>query len=133
MRYAIPSQEAHIALVALAVSMIALVACGGSPEETILSPAAETGRLATLTLGCSACHGVDGQGLQGLGPSWQGLYGTDVQLEDGRNVRVDRAYLERSILEPDADIVAGFTLPMPPYKPTDEELDSLLAYLMEIE
>jgi cytochrome c oxidase subunit 2 len=110
---------------------IALTACGGSAPETTLSPSAQAGLSVAQRIGCVACHGLEGQGLEGLGPSWQGLYDTDVTLVDGTTARVDLDYLQRSILEPEADLVAGFTLVMPPYKPEPLELEALLAYLVE--
>ena len=89
------------------------------------------GRDSTRLLGCAACHGPDGEGVEGLGPSWQGLYGNPVTLTDGTVVIADRDYLRRSILEPDAQTLAGFTLPMPPYHLPGEQLEAILDYLEE--
>lgn len=43
-----------------------------------------------------------------MGPTWKGLFGSQVRLTDGRKVKADRNYLVRSIAEPDADTVSGF-------------------------
>ena len=48
--------------------------------------------------GCAACHGANGQG--GVGPAFQGLYGSEVALDDGTTVTADDEYLRRSIEEP---------------------------------
>lgn len=56
--------------------------------------------------GCLACHSVDGSVL--VGPSWQGIYGSQKLLADGSSVTVDDAYLLESIYDPNAKIVAGF-------------------------
>ena len=64
--------------------------------------------------GCFACHSTDGSVL--VGPTWLGLYGSDVELADGSIVIADEAFLAESILEPNATIVAGFPGgAMPPY------------------
>jgi mono/diheme cytochrome c family protein len=55
---------------------------------------------------CSPCHTIDGSPR--IGPSWRGIWDTDVSLADGRVVRVDAAYVRRSILQPNADFVAGY-------------------------
>jgi cytochrome c oxidase subunit 2 len=132
MRYAVFFEKTRALVFALAVAAAALAACGGGEAESTLSPRAEAGLLTAQGLGCAACHGLKGQGIENLGPSWQGLFGTDVTLVDGTVARVDRDYLVRSILEPDAELVSGFTLPMPPYTPEPDQLNSLLDYLMEV-
>jgi mono/diheme cytochrome c family protein len=60
--------------------------------------------------GCSGCHSLSG--AAGAGPSFKGLAGSQVVLTDGRSVHADDAYLERSITDPDADIVKGYSAGM---------------------
>ena len=62
--------------------------------------------------GCTACHSQDG--TQMLGPSWQGIFGSQRQLVSGQNIKVDDAYLKESIFQPNAKIVKGFPPVMPP-------------------
>jgi cytochrome c oxidase subunit 2 len=62
---------------------------------------------------CLACHTIDGQ--RHIGPSWAGLYGSEVTLNDGRKVVADEAYLTRSMMEPTTDVVAGFKPVMPSF------------------
>jgi cytochrome c oxidase subunit 2 len=62
---------------------------------------------------CTSCHTLDGQ--PHVGPSWAGLYGRTVALEGGRSVIADDAYLTRSMMEPNADVVAGYRPTMPSY------------------
>jgi cytochrome c oxidase subunit 2 len=57
--------------------------------------------------GCNACHSVNG--TAGVGPSLQNVYNHPVRLNDGSVVLADEAYIRRSILEPNAQIVNGFT------------------------
>ena len=55
--------------------------------------------------GCSTCHLLD---QQGRCPILRGLYNKPIQLNDGRTILADDAYLRESILQPNAKIVAGF-------------------------
>ncbi|MCB9423316.1 MAG: cytochrome c oxidase subunit II [Ardenticatenaceae bacterium] len=55
---------------------------------------------------CSGCHSIDGSVM--AGPTWQGIYGHEVQLTDGTAVTADDEYIRNSILNPNAQIVAGF-------------------------
>src|SRR5271170_3323330 len=56
-------------------------------------------------MGCSTCHLLD---RQGRCPILRGVYGSRVQLTDGRTVVADDAYIRESILNPNAKIVAGY-------------------------
>jgi cytochrome c oxidase subunit 2 len=62
---------------------------------------------------CVACHTLDGQ--PHVGPTWAKLYGRTVTLADGRIVKADDAYLTRSMMEPNVDVVAGYRSTMPSY------------------
>lgn len=95
-------------------------------EET--SPA---GRGATLVQdnGCTSCHSVDGTTL--VGPTWQGLYGSERELEDGTTVTADEEYLRNSILDPQSQVVAGFPNVMPAaynFLP-DEDITAIVEYI----
>jgi cytochrome c oxidase subunit 2 len=63
---------------------------------------------------CVACHTLDGQ--PHVGPTWSRLWGSEVTLADGRRVVADEAYLTRSMMEPSADVVAGYRDLMPTYQ-----------------
>ncbi|HZR93760.1 MAG TPA: cytochrome c [Gaiellaceae bacterium] len=56
--------------------------------------------------GCSSCHSLTG--AAGAGPSFKGLAGGASSLTTGQSVTADDAYLERSIADPDAQIVKGY-------------------------
>jgi mono/diheme cytochrome c family protein len=55
---------------------------------------------------CSGCHSLNG--TAGAGPSFKGLAGSTTTLDNGQTVTADDAYLERSIADPNAEIVKGF-------------------------
>lgn len=60
--------------------------------------------------GCLACHSTDGSA--GPGPTFLGLFLRTSEVRTGgapRRVQVDDDYVRRSILEPDADVVEGFS------------------------
>lgn len=86
-------------------------------EEKLNAPsygeltAAERGEIWYTEFGCNGCHSLDGSPL--VGPSWNGVYGREEALESGLTVIADDEYLRRSILEPGAEIVAGYPNAMP--------------------
>ena len=96
--------------------------------------AAEAGKALLQKHGCLGCHSVDGS--PSVGPTFQGIGGRQVKVVTGgskQTLTTDRAYLEKSILEPNADIVEGFPPAMPPYagRIPEEDMTGILDYLME--
>ncbi len=92
-------------------------------------PPAEAGRKLYQSRGCGQCHSVDGS--SGIGPSFKDLFGHTVALRGGGSVIADENYLRESILEPMANVVAGFEPVMPTYKGRlkDQEITALISYL----
>jgi cytochrome c2 len=95
--------------------------------------AKEGERLAGL-LGCTACHSSDGSTLGKVGPSWKGLFGSEVVFTDGTKAIAKEAYLRESIQEPTAKILRGFDKSdagMPSYKGviTDSQVEALILYI----
>jgi len=93
-------------------------------------------RLATL-MACVACHSTDGTTLGKVGPTWKGLFGSEVALSNGRKVVADEAYLHESIMEPNATIVSGFDKSdtgMPSYQGviTDAQVEALILYIKSL-
>jgi cytochrome c oxidase subunit 2 len=103
-------------------------ACGN--DSPPLSAAGERGKEVAADKGCQSCHGNQGQG--GVGPAWQGLAGSDVELDDGTVVAADDRYLRESIVEPDATKVAGYTVSMPSIDLDPSEVDALVAYIEDL-
>ena len=86
------------------------------------------GQALVTASGCVACHSING--VEGIGPTWLGLFGHEVRLTDGSVITVDDAYLHESIKAPQAKIVAGFENQlMPTYGFTDEQIDGIVAYI----
>lgn len=76
---------------------------------------------------CVVCHSVDGSPR--VGPTWAGIWGQPVRLDDGSVVTVDAAYVAESIRDPQAKIVEGFAVGMPAFDLSDEDIAALVAYI----
>jgi cytochrome c oxidase subunit 2 len=102
----------------------------GEEEKAVASlPPAEFGKQLYTQRGCNACHSIDGSSL--VGPTWKGLYGHEVVLQDGTKVTADENYIREAILEPQAKMVKGFGPVMPSFKGviSDDEITDLIAYI----
>ncbi len=110
---------------------ILVAACGGSgggdEGSSGLTGAAAEGSELVRSNGCTSCHSTDGR--RSLGPTWQGLAGSEVELEGGETVVADDEYLTRAIEDPGAEIVAGYTGVMPRRDLSADEVAAIVAYL----
>jgi cytochrome c oxidase subunit II len=101
-----------------AAAQAALLAKGGP----------EAGKVFVAQSGCGGCHSIDGSKL--TGPTWRGLFGSQVPLSNGQTVTANEAYLTESIKDPNAKIVAGFPANvMPQFNLSDQQLKSIVAYI----
>ena len=127
----------------LTVMCFMLPACGRPPATTVEQVLAEldkprddaqqavlldTGKRLFAIQNCHLCHAVEGS--EKSAPTLAYLLGRDVKLADGSVVVADRAYLARSIVEPQAQRVAGYTLLMSNYRfLATNQVAALVAYL----
>jgi cytochrome c oxidase subunit 2 len=74
----------------------------------------DEGRRVASEQGCMKCHSVDG--TRHIGPTWVNLYLREEKLATGKTVVADEAYLTKSMMDPAADIVAGYQNVMPTYQ-----------------
>jgi mono/diheme cytochrome c family protein len=111
---------------------------GEAPTLTATTPSGGGGGLAATgaklyaSLGCSACHSLTG--AKGVGPTYKGLYGSQVQLSNGQTVTANNAYLLESILNPDKQIVKGFpkgvmSAAIPPGSVPTAKAKALIAFI----
>ena len=92
----------------------------------------EKGKEIATNQGCIACHSWDGSEI--VGPTWQGLWGTTRQFEDGGSALVDEAFVTESIREPNLRIEVGFppdTMPILPL--TDQEIQHIIALFKSLQ
>ena len=108
-----------IGLVALMIS-----ACCGGAE---MSDEAEIGSVLVGSLGCLTCHGAS----DGVGPTWDRVWGTVRALSDGSTAVFDAEYVRASISKPEEQTVKGFDPVMPAFSLSDPDLDSIVAFLEE--
>lgn len=111
-----------------------LAGCGGSSGEQE-DPLVARGAELYEEKACASCHTVDGSAL--VGPTWEGLFGSEVKLADGSTVTADEAYVRESMLQPSAKTVDGFQeglmeTVIKPNSLDDEEVRALVAYIKSL-
>jgi len=118
-------------LVAVVVAVVGAVLWSCTSDRPAAEATPARGKDLSVRLGCAACHTTTG--AASLGPTWKGLAGSSVRLADGTTVVADRDYLVSSILDPGAQRVAGFNLPMPRIKIDAEDAAAIAAYIESLE
>lgn len=109
-----------------------LPGAAGAPAAGATISLAEKGKALTASKGCVACHSGDGSKL--VGPSFKGIYATDVKLADGSTVKIDENYIRESIENPAVKVVEGFSPSMPVYKGlvNEEEIMAITEYIKSL-
>jgi cytochrome c oxidase subunit II len=93
---------------------------------------ADQGEKLFAQYGCATCHLQD---QQGRCPSLVSVFGHPVQLEDGRTVLADEAYVRESILNPNAKVVKGYKKDLMPVfqsQISEEGLLQLIVYIKSL-
>jgi len=80
---------------------------------------------------CLGCHSMDGSKM--VGPSFKKIFGGKRTVVSGgseKEITADEAYIKKSILEPEADIVKGFPAAMRSYKGVlkDDDINKIIDY-----
>lgn len=89
---------------------------------------AEQGERVFAQNGCQACHSTDGSSM--VGPTFQGLFGSEQTFEDGSSETADEDYIRESIVEPGAKVVEGYQNVMQPFDYlSDSEIQSLIEFI----
>lgn len=102
-------------------------------DSTVAAIPGAEGKLLVQQKGCVACHSSDGTKI--VGPSYKGIFGHKIIVVTNgkeREITVDEAYIKKSILDPEADLVKGFPKgTMISYKGqlTDQEIDKIAEYI----
>jgi cytochrome c oxidase subunit II len=91
------------------------------------------GKITYERVGCNSCHTVDGS--KSKGPTWKGIWGHMVELNNGTSVLVDENYVRESMMSPQAKVVKGFDPIMPTFqgllKPN--QANGLVAYIQSLQ
>jgi cytochrome c oxidase subunit 2 len=92
----------------------------------------DEGRRLAAENGCMKCHTVDG--TRHIGPTWKELYLKTERLTTGGSVLADEGYLTKSMMDPGADIVAGYQNVMPTYqgKLSPPEIAAIVEYIKSL-
>lgn len=90
------------------------------------APDWQKGQYVARKRGCVACHSWDGSPL--AGPSWKNTWMRDLAPADGEYTQADPNYIRRSILQPSAYVVPGYS-PMTVQEVTDDEVDKIVAFI----
>jgi cytochrome c oxidase subunit 2 len=103
----------------------------GIPREVL--SLARVGENIAAEQGCLRCHTPDG--TPHIGPTWAGLYMSEVPLEGGTTVVADDAYLTESIMDPMAKIHRGYQAVMPSFlgKLQPPEVAAILEYIRSLQ
>lgn len=124
-------------IIAIAIPMVVIAASLTSGGGSTASPGTTVpllpGEEVASNAGCLACHSTDG--TESVGPTWLGLAGSERELASGETVTADDAYLNSSIIDPAAQIVAGFDDLMPKTygdSLTQDEIDDLIEYIKSL-
>jgi cytochrome c oxidase subunit 2 len=112
-------------------------AAGCKPRSGGLTGQAAKGEKYFGSNGCVGCHWAT-EGNDPVGPSFYGLPGSKVELADGRTVTADDAYLIRSIVDPEADLVKGYAPGsmsgrVPKGLITEDQAKAIVAYMKTLE
>jgi len=91
----------------------------------------ESGSKLFVAFDCMNCHGT---GLRARAPTLGGLYGTYVQLADGRRMLFNEDYIRGQLMNPGDKRVAGFAPDMPTFmgQLTEEQIIDLIAYIKSL-
>jgi cytochrome c oxidase subunit 2 len=108
---------------------------GSVPTSGGGQASAAKGKKLYTSLACQACHTLDG--TKSAGPTFKGLAGSQVKLDDGSTVAADDAYLLESIEDPDAKIVQGYakgvmSSTIKPGQVSQSDAQSLIAYIKTV-
>ena len=130
-------RRALLALVPVLLLTGVLAACGGDDSGSS-APASGGGASSDVAAGkdvardrgCTSCH--SSSGAKGTGPTWKGLYGSEVTLSDGTTVTADETYIKESITDPGAKLVDGYGNLMPHFTLSQTEVNQLVAYIQSL-
>ena len=115
-----------------------------SKEPDLLTTQAETGEVSAAlgqqlyqTMGCMACHSIDGTTAGRSGPTLRGVYGSLREFQKGKPRQANDQYIAESILNPPKNILKEFAtsdIGMPSYEGilNESQIKSLTAFIRSL-
>jgi len=102
-------------------------------KTSVQGTPAERGMQTFQEKGCNSCHPLNGTRL--VGPSLLGIFGHEVEFEDGGKAIVDENYIKNSILNPASQIVKGYPNAMVSFEGQIEEgaINDLIAMIKSLD
>lgn len=105
-----------------------------SQETGVSADPVVRGEKAANNYGCVKCHSLDGTKI--VGPTWKGLFNSQVTLSDGSTVTADQNYLLTSIVDPNKQIVQSYPSGVMPQtyatQLNESTINDLVAYIMSL-
>ena len=132
-KYVIAGVAGFIALVAL-VFVVDLLVSNGDDDDITSSASGDQAAVGERIYRqqCVGCHTIDGSSA--VGPSLEGLYGSEVTMDDGSTVHVDYDHLYEAITDPRATTREGFPDVMPTFSNLqDDEIDGLIVFIESLQ
>ena len=119
--------QRHLYAIVIMLGLIAVSGCDDNNDESIAR-----GKIVYASHQCATCHGKPDAQL--VGPSLHGIADRPVTLQNGKSVLRDEAYLIRAIVDPKADMVAGYGPTMQPYAEELAEYDlrAIVAFIQSL-
>lgn len=98
-------------------------------KEANITDPVELGARLFNRKGCTSCHSIDGTRI--VGPSLNGIWGREEEMQDGSKVTADADYIRESILAPQAKVVKGYPNSMNSFagQLSEKEIDALIEFL----
>ena len=98
---------------------------------------AVSGKVLYETMGCMACHSLDGSTVGRSGPSLKGVFGSLREFQKGAPRRADRPYLRDAILNPPKNILKAYAtsdIGMPSYSGilNERQVDALIEFIASL-
>jgi mono/diheme cytochrome c family protein len=97
-------------------------------------PTVAMGQVLSVSLGCAACHSIDGSVEGKVGPTWKKLFGAKRTFIDGTSELADEFYLREKILDPQGKKLKAGQIEMPSYRGvvSEGQLDALVLYIKSL-
>ncbi len=94
-------------------------------------PTAAMGKGLSESLGCVACHSIDGTTDGKIGPTWKNLFGAKRTFVDGSSELADEFYLREKILDPQGKRMKAGQIEMPSYRGvvSEGQMEALVLYI----